>query len=72
MATVEDRVTSVDSCIGLLTAILERQDERIMQNDERLEEVRRDSRQTQRLWVRLCKKYGWLDDEDLKDLEGEG
>ena len=32
---------------------------------ETLEEVRRDARQTQRLWVNLAKKYGWLDDDDL-------
>ena len=58
MATLEERVMSVEVAIGLLTRIAERQ-------QELLEEVRRDNRQTQQLWVRLCKKYGWLDDEDL-------
>ena len=28
--------------------------------------VQRDSAQTQRLWVNLSKKYGWLDSEDLR------
>ncbi len=35
--------------------------------DENLEELRRDSRHTQRLWIRLAQKNGWLDDEDLWD-----
>ena len=39
-------------------AILERQ-------QQLLEEIRRDASQTQRLWVRLAQKYGWLEDDDL-------
>ena len=30
-----------------------------------LEQIQRDGQKTQRLWVNLCKKYGWLEDEDL-------
>ena len=41
-----------------LVALQERQD--VFQ-----EQLRRDGQKTQRLWVNLCKKYGWLDDEDL-------
>ena len=74
MSTLEDRVTSTEAAIGLLTNIAERQQTLLeeMRLDNRqtralLEEARRDSRQTQRLWVRLCRKYGWLDDEDLTD-----
>ena len=29
-----------------------------------LEEVRRDAANTQRLWIHLCRKYGWLEDAD--------
>ena len=29
------------------------------------EEIRRDGQQLQRLWMRLARKYGWLDDEDM-------
>ena len=54
----QERVESVEADIGILTLIADRQ-------QKLLEEVRRDSQQTHRLWVRLCKKYGWLDDEDL-------
>ena len=30
-----------------------------------IEEIRRDNQQTQRLWVRLAQRYGWLDEDDL-------
>ena len=43
---------------GLLTVVLERQ-------QSLHEQIQRDSTQTQRLWVNLSKKYGWLDSEDL-------
>ena len=70
--TTDDRVAGIDyrvasleevrryneARIGLLESISERQ-------QHLLEEVRRDSQHTQRLWVRLCKKHGWLEDEDL-------
>ena len=59
MVTLDHRVESVEACIGLLTNILERQQGQI-------EQAQRDSRKLHRLWVNLCKKYGWLDDEDLQ------
>ena len=31
--------------------------------NDNLEEVRRDSQHTQRLWIRLAQKNGWLDDD---------
>ena len=72
MVELEQRFRSVEACIGILTSIAERQQDSIdslkalaERHDDRIEEMRRDNRQTQRLWVRLCKKYGWLDDEDL-------
>lgn len=34
---------------------------------ENMDELRRDARHTQRLWIRLAQKNGWLDDEDLWD-----
>ena len=67
MATLDGRITSVETAIRLLSSIAERQQTLLERLDARLEEARRDNRQTQRLWVRLCKKYGWLDDEDLDD-----
>ena len=30
-----------------------------------LDKARRETANTQRLWVNLCKKYGWVEDEDL-------
>jgi hypothetical protein len=37
---------------------------------EVLEEIRRDAKQTQRLWVRLAQRYGWLEEDDL-DTSGQ-
>ena len=44
---------------------LERHQETLERQQEILEEVRRDARQTQRLWVRLAQRHGWLEDDDL-------
>ena len=44
--------------------MLDRQQEMLDRQQEMLAEVRRDAQQTQRLWVRLAQRYGWLDDND--------
>ena len=63
--TTEERLNSLegtqeyhDARIGLLESIAERLLVLI-------EETKRDSAVTQRLWVQLAKRYGWLDDDDL-------
>ena len=69
MATLEERIeeleqtaTTHDAMFRLMIAIGERQ-------QALLEEVQRDTQRTQRLWVNLSKRYGWLEEEDLN---GEG
>ncbi len=64
MPTTEERVEALeittrthDAMLNLLISVGERQ-------LEMLNEIRRDSQQTQRLWLRLAQKYGWLDDDD--------
>ena len=47
--------------------LLERYRETQERQEELLAEVRRDARQTQRLWVRLAQRYGWLDENDDTD-----
>ena len=80
---LNERVTSIEAVtheLATLTkelteiakshdAILKRMDARIEIMDVRLEEARRDNAQTQRLWVRLCRKHGWLEDEDLEGYD---
>ena len=56
--TLEEIVQHQEARLNLLASIAGRQ-------LKLLEEVRRDSQQTQRLWVNLSRKYGWLDDGDL-------
>ena len=48
-------------------ALLERHEELLERQQELLAEVRRDAQQTQRLWVRLAQRYGWLDENDDTD-----
>ena len=48
-------------------ALQERQQETLDRQEELLAEVRRDAQQTQRLWVRLAQRYGWLDENDDTD-----
>ena len=63
--TLEDLAHGQAAITNLLITMLERHQETMDRQDAMLQEMRRDNQQTRRLWVRLCKKYGWLDDEDL-------
>ena len=72
MTTIEERLGNMEDIIQRLMRIeeqhgniLERQQVILEAHEQRMAELRRDAAKTQRLWVRLCKKYGWLDDEDL-------
>ena len=81
MATIQERVAELertannhDAMFRLMISIGERQQdtldeikELVKGQGELLAEVRRDSRQTQRLWVRLAQRYGWLEDDDLQE-----
>ena len=58
LESLEEIIRYHDTRMNLLTSIAERQ-------QTLLEEIKRDSSQTQRLWVNLSRKYGWLEDGDL-------
>ena len=64
MTTLEDRVTSVEQAIGLLTLLAERQ-------QETLEEIRRDNRQTRRIWMAIARKQEFFDEDEFDDVFGE-
>ncbi len=73
MATLEERVEALetttrthDAMLNLLISVGERQLTMLEGQREMLDEIRRDSQQTQRLWVRLAQRHGWLDDDDLR------
>ena len=75
MPSIEERLEALDTTsrthdamLNLLISIAERQQESLERQESLLQEVRRDSQQTQRLWVRLAQKHGWLDDEDLAGI----
>ena len=69
---VDSRVVTLEACTRLLTSVAKRQQtllEELKMGQERqdamLQEVRRDAKQTQRLWVRLAQRHGWLEDADF-------
>ena len=76
VAQLEDTSRTHEMMLNLLISIGERQQEALERHQELLErqqemlaEIRRDARQTQRLWVRLAQRYGWLDENDDTDQE---
>jgi hypothetical protein len=72
LESLEESNRHHEARLNLLTSIAERQHtllEELKQQSTRqiegLEEQRRYSATVHQLWVRLCEKYGWLEDEDL-------
>jgi hypothetical protein len=65
LESLEESNRHHEARLNLLTSIAERQHALLERMDERLEEQRRYSATVHQLWVRLCEKYGWLEDEDL-------
>ena len=71
--TTEQRLARLEETDRILAELTQRQQEqldgiiRILQRqEEQLGEVREDAKMTRRMWVRLAKKHGWLDDEDVE------
>ena len=60
MATVEERLMKVEEGFIRVVDLLEK-------HSELLSEVRRDAQKTQRLWVRLAQRHGWIEDEDWEN-----
>ena len=54
-----------ESRLNLLESIAERQQTLLEKLDAGLEEQKRYSANVHRLWVNLCRKYGWPEDEWL-------
>ena len=81
VAQLEGTSRTHEAMLNLLLSIGERQQELLERQQETqdrqqetqdrhqalLAEVRRDAQQTQRLWVRLAQRYGWLDENDDTD-----
>lgn len=73
MTTEEERQERLEETDRILAELTQHQQEqldgiiRILQRqEEQLGEVREDAKMTRRMWVRLAKKHGWLDDEDVE------
>ena len=64
LSYVEAGLTNHQVQLNLLSSIAERQLELLERLDANMEEVRRDTKMTQRLWVRLAQRHGWIEDDD--------
>ena len=79
------RVRTVEQCVGLLTTILEHQGSRLdeieedtvdlkallAKQDEHLSELKRDNRQTRRIWIAIARKQELFDEDEFNDVFGE-
>ena len=77
MTNLEGRVGRLEDAVVRLISIAENQTEILDDHtqlqrahqvllgklNDNLEEARRNSQRTQRLWIRLAQKNGWLDDD---------
>ncbi len=59
LAKQEGRLVATEALTSQVVALQKRQDESIAETKRHINAV-------QRLWVRLAKKHGWLEDEDLE------
>ena len=50
----------------ILVTVQVSQEERLASMQAILDEAREDNRMTRNLWVRLARKYGWLEDDDFQ------
>ena len=61
---VESQVRNHDVAVDLLVSIAARQQTLLEEIREDVKETRHHAAMTQRLWVHLARKHGWLEDED--------
>ena len=71
--TTEQRLARLEETDRILAELAQRQQEQLdgiikmlQRQEEQLGEVREDAKMTRRMWVRLAKKHGWLDNEDVE------
>lgn len=61
---LESQVRNHDVAIDLLINIADRQQTLLEEIREDVKETKRHAAATQRLWVHLARKHGWLEEED--------
>ena len=74
LASIHENMVRIAELTQSLAAMLvsqERQLASIREDAQRtkdlLAEAREDNRMTRNLWVRLARRYGWLEDDDLQE-----
>ena len=64
MAILDERVETVERAIVILSELL-------LTSRRELEELRRENRQTRRIWIAIARKQELFDDEEFLDVFGE-
>ena len=66
--TTEDRLTAAEQAIDRLITLNENVVEVIMRMDSQIQELRRQTDYTRRLWIAVAKHYGLLDEIDFDTI----
>jgi len=62
--TTEQRVDRVEEWIARLSEV-------VLEQREELKEMRRENRQTRRIWIAIARKQELFDDDEFRDVFGE-
>jgi hypothetical protein len=67
----EQRQDTMEELIRLVVQDIEENRRRTERNEAILEEMRRENRQTRRIWIAIARKQELFDDEEFDDVFGD-
>ena len=68
---LEGRQDTLEDLIRLVVQDLEENRRRTERNEEILGEMRRENRQTRRIWIAIARKQELFDDDEFQDVFGD-
>ena len=68
---VEQRQDTLEQLIRFVVQDIEEKRRRTERNEEILEEMRRENRQTRRIWIAIARKQELFDDDEFQDVFGD-
>ena len=68
---VEQRQDTLEQLIRFIVQDIEENRRRTERNKEILEEMRRENRQTRRIWIAIARKQELFDDDEFQDVFGD-
>ncbi len=67
----EQRQDTMEELIRLVVQDIEENRRRTERNEAILEEMRRENRQTRRIWIAIARKQELFDDDEFEDVFGD-